>query len=72
MSTFKVTSSNHLPAKPSEVKRRSNNRKQISIAIHSNHNNALLNSIENEISESSPPPPPPPPFPANFRSINKV
>ncbi|CAF5195425.1 unnamed protein product, partial [Rotaria magnacalcarata] len=32
MSTFKVTSSNHLPAKPSEVKRRSNNRKQISIA----------------------------------------
>ncbi|CAF3228137.1 unnamed protein product [Rotaria socialis] len=72
MSTFKVTSSNHLPAKPSEVKRRSNNRKQTSIAIHSNNNNALLNSIENETFESSPPPPPPPPFPANFRSINKV
>ncbi|CAF2881473.1 unnamed protein product [Rotaria sp. Silwood2] len=68
MSTFKTTSNNHLPSKPSEVKRRSNNRKQISTTLNLN-NNTLPKTIENEISV---PPPPPPPFPTNFDSINKI
>ncbi|CAF4457701.1 unnamed protein product, partial [Rotaria sp. Silwood2] len=68
MSTFKTTSNNHLPSKPSEVKRRSNNRKQISTTLNLN-NNTLPKTIENEISVT---PPPPPPFPTNFDSINKI
>ncbi|CAF1634071.1 unnamed protein product [Adineta ricciae] len=70
MSTFKtITTNNPLPSKPSEVKRRSNNRKQIYATI--NINNKV---IENETSIAPPsvPPPPPPPFPTNFNSINKA
>ncbi|CAF1244048.1 unnamed protein product [Rotaria sp. Silwood1] len=67
MSTFKTTSTNHLPSKPSEIKRRSNNRKQISTTVNLN-NNTLSKTIENETSI----PPPPPPFPTDFDSINKI
>jgi hypothetical protein len=67
MSTFKTI--NPLPSKPSDVKRRSNNRKQIYAALSFNNNNNSSIIIENET--SGPPPPPPPPFPINFDSINK-
>jgi hypothetical protein len=67
MSTFKTTTTiNPLPSKPSEVKRRSNNRKQIYAAINLNNNSSKI--LENE----STIPPPPPPFPENFDVINKI
>lgn len=74
MSTFKATSINHIPSKPSEIKRRSNNRKQISTTLNfnnnNNNNNTLTKTIENETSASTTPaPPPPPPFPTNFDMI---
>ena len=74
MSTFKTASINHLPSKPSEVKRRSNHRKQISAALNlntnnNNNNNSSSKTIENEIAVSLPPPAPP--FPKNFESIKK-
>jgi hypothetical protein len=65
MSTFKTTI-NPLPSKPSEVKRRSNNRKQIYAALQSNNNPTKI--IENENNSI----PPPPPFPTNFDSIHKT
>ena len=61
MSTFKTATNNPLPSKPSEVKRRSNNRKQIYAAMQ-------LKINENE---NSAPPPPPPPFPINFNKIEQ-
>jgi len=67
MSTFKTAIINPLPSKPSEVKRRSNNRKQIYAAININNNSSKI--IENE---NIPSPPPPPPFPENFDAINKI
>jgi hypothetical protein len=76
MSTFKTAIPiNLLPSKPSEVKRRSNHRKQIYAAINSNNN--PLKIIENENSVPPPPPPPPPPTPPppppeKFDAINKV
>ena len=70
MSTFKTINSNILPSKPSEIKRRSNNRKQIYATLNSNNNNNTSSIIiENET--SSPPPPPPPPFPVNLDLKNK-
>jgi hypothetical protein len=61
MSTFKTAINNPVPSKPSEVKRRSNNRKQIYAAMQ-------LKINENENSA----PPPPPPFPINFNGVNKI
>jgi len=73
MSTFKTINSNILPSKPSEIKRRSNNRKQIYATLNSNNNNNSSSTItENETCSSAPPPPPPPPFPVNFDSSNKI
>ncbi|CAF3557332.1 unnamed protein product [Adineta steineri] len=74
MSTFKTNNTNNnnnnpLPSKPSEVKRRSNNRKQIYATITSNNK---TNENETSSAPPPPPPPPPPPFPINFNSINKV
>ncbi|CAF4449647.1 unnamed protein product, partial [Adineta steineri] len=76
MSTFKTNNINNnnnnnnpLPSKPSEVKRRSNNRKQIYATITSNNK---TNENETSSAPPPPPPPPPPPFPINFNSINKV
>lgn len=72
MSTFKSTNLNSSPSKPSDIKKRSNNRKQSCSTLNSNNNNNIIPiAIENEIcpvpvSLSSPPPPPPPPFPGNF------
>ncbi|CAF0970670.1 unnamed protein product [Adineta ricciae] len=59
MSTFKITNS-----KPSEVKKRSNNRKQTYATLNSNNNNNNNsgNLSENEILSI----PPPPPLPENF------
>lgn len=66
MSTFKTnTIGNTLPSKPSEVKRRSNNRKQ-----HYAATNITTKTIENE--SPAPPPPPPPPLPANFDAKPKI
>jgi hypothetical protein len=69
MSTFKTINSNILPSKPSEIKRRSNNRKQIYATFNSNNNNNNNNTssiiTENETCSSAPPPPPPP-FPVNL------
>ena len=68
MSTFKTnTIGNTLPSKPSEVKRRSNNRKQ-----HYAATNISTKTIENESPVSAPPPPPPPPLPANFDAKPKI
>lgn len=65
MSTFKTAPApNPLPSKPSEVKRRSNNRKQIYATV-----NLSNKPIENE--PCGPPPPPPPPFPTDFTAICK-
>lgn len=69
MSTFKAnTMGISLPSKPSEVKRRSNNRKQ-----HYAATNISTKTNENESSvsvpsppQAPPPPPPPPPLPPNF------
>ena len=72
MSTFKTTNLNLLPAKPSEIKRRSNNRKQIYATLNSNNNNNSTIIIENENCSAPPPPPPPPPFPVTFDSSNKI
>ena len=88
MSTFKTsttTISSQLPSKPSEVKRRSNNRKQTYAAPQCNHNSNNNNNNNNNNWEiptanntSGPPPPPPPPLPppppplpANFDSMKK-
>lgn len=75
MSTFKTINTNILPSKPSDIKKRSNHRKQIYATLNSNNNNNnnIISSTitENEISSSAPPPPPPPPFPANFDLKNK-
>jgi hypothetical protein len=69
MSTFKTINSNILPSKPSEIKRRSNNRKQIYATLNSNNNNNNNNTssiiTENETCSSAAPPPPPP-FPVNL------
>ncbi|CAF2809652.1 unnamed protein product [Rotaria sp. Silwood2] len=72
MTTFKTTS-NLLPSKPSDIKKRSNNRKQTYAAFNSNNNNnnnSVPITIENEtcsgLALPPPPPPPPPPFPVNF------
>ena len=68
MSTFKTsTSQNALPAKPSEVKRRSNHRKQIYAAINFNNYSSKINENETSV---PPPPPPPPPLPDNL-DMNK-
>jgi hypothetical protein len=76
MSTFKTINSNILPSKPSEIKRRSNNRKQIYGTLNSNNNNNTSSSTitENETCASPPPPPPPPPppFPVNLDLQNKT
>lgn len=67
MSTFKCsTSQNPLPSKPSEVKRRSNHRKQIYAAI-----NYPSKINENETSTPPPPPPPPPPPLPDNLDMNK-
>ncbi|CAF1289515.1 unnamed protein product [Rotaria sordida] len=70
MSTFKTTNLNLLPPKPSDIKKRSNNRKQINTTLNSNNNNNIVSiAIENENYSTlapPPPPPPPPPFPINF------
>ncbi|CAF1148905.1 unnamed protein product [Rotaria sordida] len=72
MSTFKTTNLNLLPPKPSDIKKRSNNRKQINTTLNSNNNNNIVSiAIENENYSTLappplPPPPPPPPFPINF------
>ena len=74
MSTFKTTNSNILPSKPSEVKRRSNTRKQIYATLNSNNNNNNNTSsiiAENETCTSTPPPPPPP-FPVTFQLPNNI
>ncbi len=68
MSTFK---SNILPSKPSEIKRRSNNRKQIYTTLNLNNNNNT-SSIINENETSTPPPPPPFPSNLDFESKNQV
>jgi hypothetical protein len=66
MSTFKTINS----TKPSDIKKRSNNRKQIYATFNSNNNNNSSSIIpENEISS---PPPPPPPFPVSFDLPNKI
>lgn len=86
MSTFKITNSHPLPSKPSDVKKRSNNRKQIYAAFNSNNNNNTISiPIENEncstivnnfsclsVGGSAPPPPPPPPLPVDFEITTKV
>jgi hypothetical protein len=70
MSTFKTINSTILPSKPSDIKKRSNNRKQIYATLNSNNNNNSSSIIpENEISS---PPPPPPPFPVSFDLPNKI
>lgn len=66
MSTFKAINSNPFPSKPSEVKRRSNHRKQIYATLNSNNNNNASSATINENETASPAPPPPPPFPTNF------
>ena len=74
MSTFKTTattSQNPLPSKPSEVKRRSNHRKQIYAAINSNHQPTKITENENSVPPPPPPPLPPPP-PENFDANKKV
>jgi hypothetical protein len=76
MSTFKTTTTttlitNPLPSKPSDIKRRSNSRKQIYATLNSNNNNNS-SSILGENDNYGPPPPPPPPFPLNFDLPNKV
>ncbi len=65
MSTFK---SNILPSKPSDIKKRSNNRKQIYTTLNLNNNNNT-SSIINENETSTPPPPPP--FPPNLDLENE-
>ena len=82
MSTFKTsttTISSQLPSKPSEVKRRSNNRKQTYAAPqcnpNSNNNNnnnwEIPTANDTSVPPTAPPPPPPPPLPANFDSMQK-
>ncbi|CAF3616590.1 unnamed protein product [Rotaria sp. Silwood1] len=74
MSTFKTTNLNPLPSKPSDIKKRSNNRKHTYAGLNSNNNNnTIAITIENETCSvlapplpPPPPPPPPPPFPVNF------
>ena len=72
MSTFKTAiTANALPSKPSEVKRRSNHRKQFYAATTLNYN--PCKTVENDnIAPAAPPPPPPPPLPENLDAINKV
>jgi hypothetical protein len=72
MSTFKTINANLLPSKPSDVKRRSNNRKQIYATLNSNNNNNNSPTIIPENETCSAPPPPPPPFPVNFDLPNKI
>lgn len=76
MSTFKssTTVNNVYPSKPSEIKRRSNHRKQIYAALNYNQNPSTTVIPENETSSFSnvpPPPPPPPPLPTDFTSTKK-
>ncbi len=71
MSTFKTINSNILPSKPSEIKRRSNNRKQIYATLNLNNNNNSSSTITENETCSSAPPPPPPPFPVNLDLKNK-
>lgn len=72
MSTFKTTTAavpiNPLPSKPSEVKRRSNHRKQIYAAI--NNSSKIIENENN--APPPPPPPPPPPLPGTFEVKNKI
>ena len=74
MSTFKT---NLLPSKPSDIKRKSNHRKQIYATLNLNNNNnnntspsssspPSLMINENETNTSTRPPPPPPPLPNHF------
>lgn len=70
MSTFKCSSTttttmNSGPSKPSEVKRRSNHRKQIYAALNCNQHavTAVIPENETPILSVVPPPPPPPPPP---------
>ncbi|CAF3564455.1 unnamed protein product [Rotaria socialis] len=80
MSTFKTINLNPLPSKPSDIKKRSNNRKQIYTTLNSNNNNNIVSiPIENETfsnlttaNVSTAPPPPPPPFPVNFDIPTKI
>lgn len=75
MSTFKTTTATAPPAKPSEVKRRSNQRKQqIYATVQPTINGDSTKFIENE-TQVMPivvmPPPPPPPLP-NDLDLKKV
>jgi hypothetical protein len=72
MSTFKTINSNVLPSKPSDIKRRSNNRKQIYATLNSNNNNNISSIITENETFSSSQPPPPPPFPINLDLQNKT
>ncbi|CAF0957509.1 unnamed protein product [Adineta steineri] len=72
MSTFKTINTNILPSKPSDIKKRSNNRKQIYATLNSNNSNNNTTSsiiLENEVTSTAPPPPPP--FPTTFDSSNE-
>ena len=71
MSTFKsVLSATPIPAKPSDVKRRSNQRKQIYATLQSSSTSESPKTNENETPAMHilSPPPPPPPLPDDLRS----
>lgn len=70
LSTFKSGTTNGNPSRPSDVKRRSNGRKQPPNIVQMNNSNPSLttnsSSSSPPVGPSTPPPPPPPPLPLDF------